>query len=97
MTEQELRSIVRQAIAKQLGVQGPAGPVQGSGSVQSPGLVQSPAFGPESPAMVPQSVPFGSHASHYLYMQLVNDNGGQCLIEPNVPCNHCGYCQSHGH
>lgn len=42
-------------------------------------------------------VPFGSHASHYLYMQLVNDNGGQCLIEPKVPCNHCGYCQSHGH
>jgi hypothetical protein len=52
---------------------------------------------PEPPAMVPQSVPFGSHASHYIYMQLVNDNGGQCLIEPKVPCNHCGYCQSHGH
>ncbi len=86
MNEQELRAIVRQAIAKQLGdVQGPASPVQSSG------------FGPSSPVMVPDSVPFGSHASHYLYMQLVNDNGGQCLIEPKVPCNHCGYCQSHGH
>ena len=21
---------------------------------------------------------------------------GPCLIEPTVPCNHCGYCQSHG-
>jgi len=91
MNEQELRAIVRQAIAKQLGVQGPVSPVQSAGSVQSS------AFGPESPDMVPSSVPFGSHASHYLYMQLVNDNGGQCLIEPKVPCNHCGYCQSHGH
>jgi hypothetical protein len=52
---------------------------------------------PEKPAMVPDTVPFGSHASHFLYMQLVNDNGGQCLIESKVPCNHCGYCQSHGH
>jgi hypothetical protein len=91
MNEQALRSLVRQAIAKQLGVQGPAGPVPGSRSVQSS------AFSPESPAMVPDAVPFGSHASHYLYMQLVNDNGGQCLIESKVPCNHCGYCQSHGH
>jgi hypothetical protein len=22
---------------------------------------------------------------------------GQCLIEPGVRCNHCGYCQSLGH
>ena len=81
MNEQELRAVVRAAIQKQLGVQGPAGPVHRSESVQ----------------MVPDSVPFGSHASHFMYMQLVNDNGGQCLIEPKVPCNHCGYCQSHGH
>lgn len=91
MNEQELRAVVRAAIAKQMGVQGPE-------SVQGPeGSVQRSAFGPASPEMVPSSVPFGSHASHFLYMQLVNDNGGQCLIEPKVPCNHCGYCQSHGH
>ena len=93
MNEQELRAIVRAAIQKQLGdVQRPGGPVQGSSFGP-----ESSGSGPETPAMVPQSVPFGSHASHYLYMQLVNDNGGQCLIEPKVPCNHCGYCQSHGH
>jgi hypothetical protein len=89
MNEQELRAVVRAAIAKQLG----------GGEVPRP---SSPVPGPQfeelqRPAMVPDSVPFGSHASHYIYMQLVNDNGGQCLIEPNVPCNHCGYCQSHGH
>jgi hypothetical protein len=81
MNEQELRAVVRAAIQKQLG-----------GSSSHVSLPE-----PEQPAMVPQSVPFGSHASHYIYMQLVNDNGGQCLIEPKVPCNHCGYCQSHGH
>ena len=94
MNEQELRALVRSVV--QRSVQGPVhGPVQGPSRVQGP--VPGPAFGPESPAMVPDSVPFGSHASHYLYLQLVNDNGGQCLIESKVPCNHCGYCRSHGH
>ena len=36
-----------------------------------------------------------THASHYRYA--LPDAGGPCLIEPTVPCNHCGYCQSHGH
>ena len=34
-------------------------------------------------------------ASHYRYA--LPESGGPCLIEPTVPCNHCGYCQSHGH
>jgi hypothetical protein len=34
-------------------------------------------------------------ASHYRYS--LPESGGPCLIEPTVPCNHCGYCQSHGH
>ena len=25
------------------------------------------------------------------------DDDTQCLIEPAVRCNHCGYCQCHGH
>ena len=88
MNEQELRAIVRAALQKQLGTE----------TVPRPSSnVHRALEEPSSPAMVPSSVPFGSHASHYLYMQLVNDNGGQCLIEPKVPCNHCGYCQSHGH
>ena len=89
MNEQDLRALVRAAIAKQLGgaaVHGPSSTVHGSQCEE-----------PVPPEMVPASVPFGSHASHFLYMQLVNDNGGQCVIEPKVPCDHCGYCQSHGH
>ena len=38
---------------------------------------------------------FTSHPSHYQYALTPSD--GPCLIEPGVPCNHCGYCQSHGH
>jgi hypothetical protein len=33
--------------------------------------------------------------SQYLYNLPPSD--GPCLIEPGVACNHCGYCQSHGH
>ena len=49
---------------------------------------------PEGYAQV-ASLPFLGHASHYRYS--LPDSGGPCLIEPSVPCNHCGYCQSHGH
>ena len=35
------------------------------------------------------------HSSHYRYA--LPPSGGPCLIEPNVQCNHCGYCESHGH
>jgi hypothetical protein len=34
-------------------------------------------------------------ASHYRYVLPPSD--GPCLIEPTVQCNHCGYCESHGH
>ena len=36
-----------------------------------------------------------THMSHQRYA--LPDAGGACLIEPAVTCNHCGYCQSHGH
>ena len=36
-----------------------------------------------------------AHASHYQYTLPPSD--GPCFIEPGVRCNHCGYCQSHGH
>jgi len=36
-----------------------------------------------------------AHPSHYRYALTPSD--GPCLIEPGVACNHCGYCESHGH
>jgi hypothetical protein len=43
----------------------------------------------------PQPMIVARHASHYRYA--LPPSGGPCLIEPNVQCNHCGYCESHGH
>jgi hypothetical protein len=43
----------------------------------------------------PQPLPFARHPSHFRYT--LPESGGPCLIEPDVPCSHCGYCQSHGH
>jgi hypothetical protein len=42
--------------------------------------------------------PFGGvHMSHGRFLQLAPAEDGQCVIEPAVRCNHCGYCQSYGH
>jgi hypothetical protein len=49
---------------------------------------------PESTQVV-AALPFLGHGSHYRYA--LPESGGPCLIEPAVACNHCGYCQSHGH
>ena len=40
------------------------------------------------------------HASHGLLpleRGSDRDGDGACLIEPDVRCNHCGYCLSYGH
>ena len=38
------------------------------------------------------------HASQGLLpLQRGSDGDGACLIEPDVRCNHCGYCLSYGH
>ena len=76
MTEQELRAIVREAIAR-----------VGGGSAMAPPLPPGPS-----------SLPFRQHASHGLFvLPTGSDSDGPCLIEPSVPCNHCGYCKSYGH
>jgi hypothetical protein len=38
------------------------------------------------------------HPSHDLLpVPAGADSDGPCVIEPAVPCNHCGYCKSYGH
>ena len=41
-------------------------------------------------------LPWLAHPSQYRYTTLP-ESDGRCIIEPGVACNHCGYCQSHGH
>ncbi len=77
MTDDELRTIVREAVARHLG--GAAGPA------------------PAATAPVP-APPWRAHPSFGRFLlPRGDDEGGPCLIEPAVHCNHCGYCQSHGH
>jgi hypothetical protein len=76
MTEQELRALVRDAIARHLGPQ-----------TDRSALVAS--------APVP---PWRAHPSFGKFLVTRGDEeGGPCLIEPSVHCNHCGFCQSYGH
>jgi hypothetical protein len=51
---------------------------------------------PSTPYGAGQPLPLAGHASHYRYSTLPRTDG-PCLIEPSVQCNHCGYCESHGH
>lgn len=80
MTDDELRSLVREAIQRHLGgappvagVSRPAGDAAGD-----PAWRAHPSFG-------------------RLLVSRGDDEGGPCLIEPSVACNHCGFCQSLGH
>jgi hypothetical protein len=53
------------------------------------------ALGQQAPGVPAVPVMVLTHSSHHRYA--LPESGGPCLIEPNVACNHCGYCQSHGH
>jgi hypothetical protein len=76
MTDDELRAMVRESIARHLG----------------------PAIAPSAP---PQATPVPLWRAHPSFGALLipsgRDEGGPCIIEPAVSCNHCGYCQSLGH
>ena len=82
MNEQELRSLVRDAVARHLGGGGP--PVARVDSLGTHSVHTEPAQ------------PLRLLSSHSLYAGLVNI-GDACVIEPAVSCDHCGYCKSHGH
>ena len=58
-------------------------------------LAKHASSGAPDPNAPLQPLPFAAHHSHYRYS--LPPSGGPCLIEPGVQCNHCGYCESHGH
>ncbi len=51
--------------------------------------VSAPSVQP--PAPPPLHPSFG----RYLLIRAADDT--TCIVEPGVTCNHCGYCQCHGH
>ena len=87
MTEQELRAIVRDAIARS------ARPSTGSGRAAADSLTLSPSKGEPDPDR-----DFRANVAFTLLpLARGGDGAGDCLIEPAVRCNHCGYCLSYGH
>jgi len=72
ISDQELRALVRDAIAR-----------HGRPPGAAPALAGHALAGDASHGRFPLA---GGGADE-----------GQCLIEPRVRCNHCGYCQSLGH
>jgi hypothetical protein len=81
MTDDELRKLVRSAVARHLG-----GPPEPADAAPRPLRGASPVS--PRPAL--------AHPSHHVYLTVVN-TGEACVIEPTVLCDHCGYCRSHGH
>ena len=54
--------------------------------------------GAPAPGPAPAVITVYSQPSHVRFpLSSGADIDGPCLIEPAVHCNHCGYCQSHGH
>jgi hypothetical protein len=85
MTDEELRTLVRDAIARHLGPGPGPGPGPGGQAVRR-----------EHDAR--PDPPWRAHPSFGKFLVMRGDEqGGACLIEPTVECNHCGYCQSYGH
>ena len=110
MTEDQLRALVRESLARHLGAS-PAPVAQGFSPRSAPvaqgfgpgstpvaqgfGLASAPVAQGFSPAVVP---PWRGHPSHVRFVLVTGrDSDGPCLVEPAVGCTHCGYCQSYGH
>ena len=75
MHEDDLRAMIRDAIARHLG------PPAGEGRA---GTAGSPAW--------------KSHLSHGRFVFLApTEPDAPCVVEPQVRCHHCGFCQSYGH
>jgi hypothetical protein len=85
VTDDEIRALVRVAIRKHLGA-----PAFAPGaSADPPAISASPAVLPPQPPFIPIAF------SRYALPRAEDDT--MCIIEPAMNCNHCGYCQCHGH
>jgi hypothetical protein len=90
VNDDQLRALIRDAVARHVG--GTPHPTVAS---RRPGATE-PVSGPDPQGVSAGPRAFVAHPSHYQYLALVNV-GEACVIEPDVTCNHCGYCRSHGH
>ncbi len=86
ITEQELRAMIRDAIAR-----------HASGRQAPEPALQTVSHGSSVTAVPPQASATGVHihGSHGVFALVAV--GDDCVIEPSRPCDHCGYCRSLGH
>ena len=89
MNDSDLRALVRDAVARHLGDRAR----EAGAAAHATGAPGHAPVNASARSAVPGPQP---HPSHVMYLALINE-GDACLIEPAVPCNHCGYCRSHGH
>ena len=103
MTEQELRALVREAVARQFAAT--AAP-RAAGASAPPHSTPVAAPSPAAGATPMPTGPLGPHLSHARFVidrhltdrqGAADEAGGRCVIEPAVVCTHCGYCLSYGH
>jgi hypothetical protein len=82
VTEDELRQLVRETIARHLGADTPV----------------APAGRPRQAAALLPVADWRRHSSHVRFvLPSGRDQDGPCMVEPSVGCSHCGFCQSWGH
>ena len=94
MHDDELRLLIRDAIARHLGTVSVEGRARGAGPTIE-GTGPTVATGR---AGCPDPAPWKTHLSHGRFVFLApTEPGAPCVVEPDVRCHHCGFCQSYGH
>jgi hypothetical protein len=81
MHEDEIRALVRNAVARHFG-----DPAAGAG------CATPPAHGVPVPPAWKQHIAHG----RFVFLA-PTDPDAPCIVEPHVKCHHCGFCQSYGH
>ena len=81
MDEQQVRALVRQAIARHMGS----------------GEAPAPVVPPRAQPLPPADAGGTAGISHARFVLPRPAGEVECLIEPAVTCTHCGYCQCYGH
>lgn len=83
MTEEQIRALVRDVLARV-----PSSPR----AVPMPDRTSPLPAGPLPPAA------WKTHLSHGRFVFLAPaEPDAPCVVEPQVRCHHCGFCQSYGH
>ncbi len=90
MNEHDIREMVRESIARH------------RGDAARPSHRAAPAGwggggGADLTAAARDALTHANAAFVRLPLLRGGDDDGNCIIEPAVRCNHCGYCQSFGH